>query len=369
MKKWGQGDTGRERNAPQQVPAGGLFSSSLVPHETSGEKEKPKRPKERKPAPDSPSFARLSHGAPFDIPPATATETDFRHGFWSADRNVTIEALRGCGVPESRLERFINCGSDCIIEVSDDGQAYRLRANYCRDRFCVPCANARAKVIAENLTTLAGASRLRFITLTRAADDLPLSKCIDELGDSFRRLRDMRDWRQAVSGGAAFIEITRGKEGTHWHVHLHMLVVGTFLAQDVLSRMWERASGGSRIVDIRAVPDKAGMVSYVAKYATKGFSHQIYSDRDWLMECILALRARRLLMTFGDWYGQGEDDITEDYRTWKRVGRLDQVASAAARGETWAHGVFLALKRAIEVSPEGIRFARAADNPIGPPSG
>lgn len=282
---------------------------------------------------------------PWKWPPISEEEEWFRHSGWSDARKRVQGALRAAAVPASRMERFDNCGCDCVLEYSAELQRYRLRANYCGDRFCQPCARARSHRIVENLTKLIGDRTVRFVTLTLARDDRGLKERLDDLLASFTRLRSAKGWRAAVTAGAYFIEITRGLHGDFWHVHLHALVAGTYLDKYALGEMWKKASKGSIITDIRKVPDVEGMVGYVAKYATKAVSHDVILQPGSLTEAVEALRGRRLLGTFGEWRGVPDLDISVDYRTYKRVATLSQVVRASRCGETWATGALISLGR------------------------
>lgn len=325
-----------------------LFFTSLVDQETKPHGEVDHYRRERPQPKGSASFEALCATRPWVIPPASATETAFRHGGWLADRQKVQAAMRAAAVPASRCERFDNCGSDCVAYIDTETHEYSLRANYCHDRLCVPCSRARARNVQEKLLRAIGSEKLRFLTLTLEVDDRSLADRLDFILASFVRLRAQKQWKKAVTAGAYFIEITRGKEGTHWHVHIHALITGSYLPQADIVEMWRKASKGSYIVDIRKVADTTEGVRYVAKYATKGVSHDVMHDADALTEAVKALVGRRLLGTFGKWRNLGELDVSVDYGTKKRVGRLDDIAAAALMGETWAIAVMTNLGRKIE---------------------
>jgi hypothetical protein len=91
------------------------------------------------------------------------------------------------------------------------------------------------------------------------------------------------------------------------------------------------------------VKDTIRDVNYITKYATKGWTNEIAEDHDRLVECIVAMRGRRLLATFGAWRNH---DVERDENTnivWRRVGRLVECYDAAKRGERWAIGLFQCL--------------------------
>lgn len=277
------------------------------------------------------------------IPPPTAAETAFRHSGWRADRDRVRQALRAANVPLGRLERFEQCGADCCIEYSKTAGRHRVRSFHCGDRACGPCGRARALKIKRNLLRWCKGQRVRFVTLTRRPSVEPLAKIIGSLVSQFAQLRRSEFWRRAVKAGAYTVEIKRGSGSGAWHVHVHCLCVGSFLDQRELSRLWAAVTGGSKIVDVREVQDHDKGVGYVAKYAAKGFDRGVVQDRDSLIECLLAVRGRRLLGTFGAWRGLRIERDAENVTDWAPVARFDACWQAASRGESWAVGIFRSL--------------------------
>jgi hypothetical protein len=259
-------------------------------------------------------------------------------------------------VGQARLDRFCHCGNDSVIEVSPDGQRHRVRANYCGDRWCDPCTRARAASLAKRLSDRCRQRRTLFVTLTIRRDDKDLIPRRRRLLKSFEKLRRHKDFRSRVSGGAACTQITRGKKGDHWHVHLHALVHADRLANGVLARMWQRATGDSFVVKVRAVGDADKDARYISRYASKGCERDVVLDPDALVEAIVALRGARMLCTWGTWYGCDGKTAHQAHAEWRRIGRVDYVARAAARGEAWAVGVFRSLYAAVRIRAGRISF-------------
>lgn len=325
----------------------GLFFSSLVHQQTktdlAAERKHRQSGKERRETDWHKQVARQA----FVLPPLQDAERVFRHGGWWRDRERVFEALQATAAPLGRQERFANCGCDCVIEYSPTLQKHRVRASYCGDRFCLPCSRSRSMKIQQNLIDWCRGERVRFVTLTQRPAGATLAENLNHLFRSFTKVRESKLWRAAVRAGVYTVEITRGQDGGHWHVHLHALVIGSYIDQAGLSEAWQRASGGSRIVDVREVKDHAQGVYYVAKYAAKGFSQSVLQHHDWLCECVCALRGRRLLGTFGEWRSRGLEVRVDDADDWHCVGRFVSVHAAALRGEEWALGTF----RSLNVAP------------------
>lgn len=349
----------------------GLFFSELDPVQTSPHRNaetqtgwKPQHEGDRQ-------WAKNAERAGRALPPATSLEIAFRHRGWLPDRKRVLSALRSANVGVARLERFCHCGNDAVCEVSPDGKRHRVRANYCGDRWCDPCIRARAVSLARRLSDRCRERRTLFVTLTIRRDDKNLIPRRRRLLKSFEKLRRHKDFRKRVTGGAACTQITRGKKGDHWHVHLHALVHADHLANGLLARMWQKATGDSFVVKVRAVGDADKDARYIARYASKGCEPDVVRDPEALVEAIVALRGARMLCTWGTWYGCESDAPREAPAEWRRVGRLDYIARCAAAGETWAVGVFRSLYAAIRFKHGRISFVddglekRPADR--GPP--
>lgn len=290
-------------------------------------------------------FARRASREACRFQPANDVEIGFRHSGWWMERTRVRHALLSVSVPKSRLERFDNCGSDCVIEWSPDRKRHRVRANYCGDRFCVPCTRARAYNAKRKLFALTKGITPIFGTLTLRGTRTSLNDALNTLLESFARLRRSKLWTERVKSGVYVIEIKRGSGSGLWHPHVHFLVDSAFIPHAMLKEAWRTASGGSFIVDVQRVGHEELAVGYIAKYLSKGWTSEVARDPDSLAECICALRGRRLLGTFGGWRTvelELEPDGPDD---WVRIGTLKQIITAAGAGEEWACGVFRSLNK------------------------
>lgn len=274
---------------------------------------------------------------------ANASETAFRHRGWMADRAKVREALVRTQAPANRLERFDHCGAACRVEVATDGSGVRVKASYCGDRWCVPCCTARSVRVVRNVVRLAEGRRLYHTVLTSRPAATDFASCLAHVLESFKRLRDTREWKAAARGGCFTVEVTRGERGDHWHVHIHCLYDGRYLSKFTLRDLWHRASKGSFIVHIGRTKDQEKQVRYVAKYAAKGWARDVLGEPDHTDECMMALRGRRLISTFGSWYNADLEQEPADDREYREVGRLSDIMASAAAGEAWAVGIMTSL--------------------------
>lgn len=255
-----------------------------------------------------PEETTVANSPPIPESPYTEADRDlcrsFRHSGWAARRNKTHRALARCGFPAGRLDRFTECGSTAyVLKTPGPDPVYRIASNRCHDRFCVPCSTEKTRTIAANLKEHLPDMALRFITLTTRGTDQPLAVRLNKLYADFRRLRALLHSRKKISGGVAFLEISRNPITKQWHPHLHIIAAGTFIPQAWLRDRWLEITGDSYIVDVRLIRDRSEAAQYITKYAAKTLSAKVWNDHNALCEAITALSGRRAFNVFGDWTG------------------------------------------------------------------
>lgn len=165
----------------------------------------------------------------------------------------------------------------------------------CGLRFCSVCsasaagrARSRLQWIINNFEKQKR-KRWKFLTLTlRSTEDL--SKQLEHLISSFRKLRNRRLWKDSVTGGLYVVELTHSPKG--WHCHLHVIMQSSYIPQYHLSRVWNAISG-SPVVDIREVKNN-GLATYLTQYLTK-----CDVPLDHRNEAEDAMRGRRMWSPFG----------------------------------------------------------------------
>jgi len=273
-----------------------------------------------------PGVAGFSAGVP-------ASDIDFRHSGWQHDRSRVEDSLDAVFGPGSRLERFRECGSYAwILQSLTDPHLFRVASSHCRDRFCLPCARARAQIVQSNMRAHLGDRDWRFATLTILTRRLTLKEAVDKLYASFRQLRRSALWRRCVTGGVAVCDIKRSQDGVHWHPHLHCIIEGRYLPQPALKAVWHAITGDSYIVDIRPKRKVHHAVSCVTRYITKPLDTEVIRDPESLKAAMLALHGRRLTLTFGSWRGLRLSDPPPNGE-WRVVCPLSKLLKRAASGE------------------------------------
>lgn len=276
------------------------------------------------------------------IPPGNLAQT-FRHSGWRPLRNRVYRALQRTDQPPSRRAAFYDCGSHSYVLKSDDTPPrYRIAGSACHDRFCVPCANERARRIAANVIEHIGSTRTRLVTLTVREGADGLAPALDHLLNSFRALRKLPWWSTRVTGGVGFVELKWNEYPGRWHPHLHLLVHGKYLPHKELSAHWHRVTGGSFIVHVTTAGGADAIARYAAKYASKPLNPSFSHDDDRLDEAIVALKGRRLCTTFGGWrHVLLVEPLSED--GWTHLGTLDSLIHSAACGDETARAVLNAI--------------------------
>lgn len=268
----------------------------------------------------------------------------FRHSGWNSLRNRLYAAMKVAEIGSSTLRRFAECGSQAHVHmtydpvIEGDGSIGKVPAkvkvtsNACRNRWCKPCATDRARLLAGRLIELINGEPARFITLTQAAKDEPLADGITRLYKNYAKLRRGWLWMSSVQSAAATLEVTRNPDTGHWHPHLHVIAKGKYIRHADLKAVWHAITGDSYIVDIRYVRDEGKAARYVTKYLTKVMSPDVLRDQDAMVECLQALKGRRMVLLTGGWYGLNVKPDPDTNR-WTYVSSLRQLLSKAVDGD------------------------------------
>lgn len=274
---------------------------------------------------------------------------EFRHTGWHHDRIRVYWALLKCNKGTNRLKAFCLCGTNAMVQKAKKGEEqYKITACRCHDRFCVPCSKERSYKVKAKLLPALGRKQVRMITLTlKSQPGQKLAELVKNLADSFRQLRRLKLWTDAVDGEAHFLEVTRGRDGDHWHVHYHVLAVGRYIEVGWLSQAWKAITRGSAVVHVTLARTVGGVASYVGKYASKGFDAATLKEPALLEEAILALQSVRLWDATGTLRKAMREAEELDYLRadeWEPLCSLADLYFAAVCGDeearqiiTWLH--------------------------------
>ena len=175
-------------------------------------------------------------------------------------------------LPPARQTRILSCGTDNWVQWSPSTGRFRLVGNRCGCRMCPLCRFRWVRALRERMESRLAQiprGRAKLVTLTMRSTSAPLATQIDNLWESFRRLRQRRLWKDAVAGSITVLEITFNRETDCWHPHLHIVADASFIPQKTLSNAWLQASRSSKIVDVRAIRDVEKTSKYLTGYLTK----------------------------------------------------------------------------------------------------
>lgn len=257
----------------------------------------------------------------------------WRHGSWADARTAIYRSLLRTHQAINRIAAYEDCGRTVyVLQHKTEIDRVCLAGSGCHDRFCLPCANARSRLIARRVLARLDGQPSRFLTLTLRTGGEPLTQSLDKLYDSFAALRRTPAWLSHVDGGVAFLEVKWMPQSLRWHPHLHCLIQGRYFPHALIKSQWLRITRDSDVVDIRPVKSTRLAARYVTKYASKPFNATFTSEPDLLDEAILSLAGRRLALTFGSWRGY-RLTTPDDDSGWESLGTLDDVLALALRGD------------------------------------
>lgn len=269
--------------------------------------------------------------------------THFRHSGWSHNRKLICEALARTDQSRSRRDSFSDCGSHAyVLESVDRPGEYRVAGSACHDRFCGPCAQERSYTIAGNVLDAIRNVEVRFLTLTIRTEGMSLGESLDKLYNSFSALRRRRFFKRRVRGGVAFVELKYSHKSERWHPHLHCLCTGTYIDRHKLSQLWHAVTGDSFIIDIQRPKRNELVAKYVTKYASKPFNNTFVNRAELIDEAIVAMKGRKLSLTWGTWRGMQLTETPDD-GAWEHVAPLNTIVEQASRGDADALAILKAL--------------------------
>lgn len=308
----------------------------------------------------------LSHLGPVETPVVSKPPTlcddlssrvwnlsdNFRHSGWKPDRERILQAMYVAMVPFSRMGNFADCGnSHWIMRNIENENLFRTVPDYCHDRFCVPCGLGRQFTIRRNLAERLTDEPHRFATFTLRHHGEPLAYLVKRLYACFRKLRNRRLWKEHVTGGAAFLEVTYSDRGHGWHPHLHVMLQGDYFDIGDLRALWLSVTGDSKNVKIEIIRNRERVVHYVTKYATKPLPADVVRDQPCLVEAIQALRGTRMIVPFGAWKNWKLLDEPSD-GDWTLFAHLKQVRYDALGGDHLCSIILAMIPLADPVSHE-----------------
>lgn len=210
----------------------------------------------------------------------------------------TYERLE-TGDSQKRLNAYDSCRVRAWFVRHKDTGAVRVAAKSCKLRWCPLCSKKKSWFIVESLKPwTSSVSNLKFLTLTLKHSDAPLSQQVTNLYQYFQKFRKLKFLKDNVKGGVWFFQIKKSETSGQWHPHLHCLVEANYMDRERLSRLWQRTTLGSMVIDIRKAGDTARIAEYVGRYSARPSTLAELSVRD-RVEVVASLHGRRLVGTWG----------------------------------------------------------------------
>lgn len=218
-----------------------------------------------------------------------------------------VVASRLCVIGKSsRYYRMKDCADTIVSDVCGKCEGrYIIQTNFCRDRLCPVCSWRRSRRLARRLSEIITANEAekhsRYIFLTLTVRNVPwedLSKQIEVIMESWRRMDKRIKRAAAVMGWVRTFEVKRSREYSDAHPHLHILLQvppGYFdkdsglhyHKKDELIRQWRECLRAeySPSIAINAVKDTdyeiGRVVSEITKYIAKDSGIEGLSDSDF----------------------------------------------------------------------------------------
>lgn len=249
--------------------------------------------------------------------------------------------------PVSRADQIRTCRSGHWFVRHEDTGLVRLATNSCGLRWCPKCSDARANSLAHNVGEWCKTfDDPKFLTLTLKHTSAPLDFQLKQLYKFFRQLRKHKEFRKYVWGGVWGLHIKKSDTDDLWHPHLHCLIHAAFYPHKQLSRIWQKITHSSTVVDIRPVHDSVGAAYDIAGYAACPYDLSKHSLDD-NVTVYHALHGKRICGAWGTAKGIPlRPGKLLDKQKWHNVGSLsvvqafyNQDPSAQAIADAWHDNV------------------------------
>lgn len=224
------------------------------------------------------------------------------------------------GLDKDRSDKLRKCHKIAWFARHRETGMVRLCFDSCKLRWCPLCSSARIRWLTwKSSDWLATRDRPKFATFTLRHSDADLAWQIHSLYRFFLRLRRLPDFKRHVRGGIWFFQIKKSDNDGLWHNHFHCVIDATYFPQDELSKMWEKVTHGSRIVDIRIIREPGKTANEVARYAACP-ADLSKNDLDDNVTLYYALHGKRICGTWGTAKGVPlKPPKDDDVKQWERL--------------------------------------------------
>jgi len=205
-------------------------------------------------------------------------------------RNQLLQNLISKHVSDKSFERIKECNTFLFMVADKTMEKTKLhRSNNCDNRFCPICAWKKSRKNALKISVLMQYLREEknkdFVFLTLTAPNVKSEELEDEIkhyNQSFQRLMQRKEVKNAVRGYVRKLEVTYNKERDDYHPHFHVILVvdkqyfnnkNQYIKRYRWLELWQKSTKNNLItqVDVRKVKatDNKKEVSEIAKYSAK----------------------------------------------------------------------------------------------------
>lgn len=185
------------------------------------------------------------------------------------------------------------------------GHNWAEAENSCSVRVCPHDSRRRSLVLAARLEKfLVAKIGLRYAVLAERNSE-NLADGLVSLWEAWTRLRRSVRWKHKVRGCIVALEVTYNREERTWHPHLNVLMEGEYFPFEELNQAWIEATDGRGHTSFIRAAD-AGTVRELIKYVTK--IADLVGEAPALDEFLTAVARKRLVRTYGTFYGMPVDD-------------------------------------------------------------
>lgn len=203
-----------------------------------------------------------------------------------------------------QADRYETCGLQYAIVRCRSCKNPLVGPKRCEVRICESCARkfavavrTRMEQIAKELTPRDG-KRLAFLTLTKKTfpNYRPTSNEVRQLFRCARKLINGFWPKKNGGGGFAVFEV-----GDNDNIHIHALIYGQYVPQEIISRRWLELTGDSFVVHIRTVRSPRKGIGYLLKYVTKPKKTDNPLDLAYYLNLLIGIRR---IHTYGVFYNR-----------------------------------------------------------------
>ncbi len=264
-------------------------------------------------------------------------------------RNNLIQVIEGTNFDfefkEKTIDKLLGCSQDTVVFFNKTKQLFEFQPYMCKKPYCPICKywyiKRQRKVLQAKIKAAKEKyeSHLFVVFFTKRGDNQESpEESLNRLRSLLTNIKRKVKWKDLIQGGSMMVEFTlsfwKWKDG-NWHYHCNALL--DVLDDDVEHLFWDMHDmwcDSNRDTEMRHVRgslvdvDDEKFIREIVKYNAKEFQVKNWNE-DPYMSCryfeeIMTLKKRRMLSTFGRWYGK-KLPIVKDPSNLHHIGLLSDI--------------------------------------------